>query len=74
MNQEQTAHYLIKEMSKHTISVTKFITFENAKQCALICANEVKAQYEIEHDAPLYLFWDSVINYISAMKLDNQNK
>jgi hypothetical protein len=69
MNQQETAHYLIKKMSEHTTSVTKKMTFENAKQCALICAEEVKAQYEIEHDPALYNFWDDVINYITNTKL-----
>jgi hypothetical protein len=72
MNQQETAHYLIKKMSEYTTSVTKKITFNNAKQCALICANEVKAQYEIEHDAKLFLFWDEVIKYITAIKLETK--
>jgi hypothetical protein len=69
MNQQETSQYLIKKMSNYTTSVTKQITFENAKQCALICANEVKAQYEIEHDPALWKFWDEVINYITNTKM-----
>ena len=71
MNQEETAYYLIKKMSQYTTSVTKKITFDNAKECALICANEVKAQYEIEHDPKLFLFWDGVIKHINIIKLQN---
>jgi hypothetical protein len=71
MNQEETAHYLIKQMSQHTISVTKKMTFDNAKECALICAYEVRAQYELEHDSKLFLFWDQVIKDIRNIKLAN---
>jgi hypothetical protein len=70
MNQLETAHYLIKQMSQHTTSVTKKMTFDNAKECALICAYEVQAQYELDHDAKLFLFWDEVVNILKSMKLE----
>lgn len=73
MNQEETAHFLIKQMSQYTTSVTKKMTFDNAKECALICACEVRAQYELEHDAKLFLFWDEVVRIIRSMKLEIKN-
>ena len=72
MNQEETALYLVKKMSQYTTSVTKNITFYNAKECALICAYEVMGQYEIEHDARLFLFWEGVIKIIKNMKLETK--
>lgn len=71
MNQEETAHNLIKQMSQYTTSVTKKMTFDNAKECALICAYQVQGQYEIEHDPAHYLFWDKVIKHIRNIKLSN---
>lgn len=73
MNQQETAHYLIKQMSQYTTSVTKKMTFDNAKECALICAFEVRGQYELEHDARLFLFWDEVVRIIRSMKLEIKN-
>ena len=71
MNQLETANYLIKNFSKHTVSVTKRITFDNAKECALFCAHEVRAQYEYEDERSPYTFWTEVINYLNEMKLSN---
>ena len=70
MNELETAHYLIKKMSKHTTSVTKQMTFINAKECALICASEVQAQYELEHDPKHWVFWNNVVLYIAHMEID----
>ena len=73
MNQEETAHNLIKQMSQYTTSVTKKMTFDNAKECALICACEVRGQYELDHDPQLFLFWDKVVRIIRDMKLEIKN-
>ena len=71
MDKLETAIYLIKKMSKHTTSVTKQITFYNAKECSLICAKEVQAQYELEHDTTHFIFWEGVISNINTLKLEN---
>lgn len=38
MNELETAIYLIKLHAKHTISITKQLTFSCAKECATITA------------------------------------
>jgi hypothetical protein len=38
------------------------------KECALVTAYEIQGQYEIEHDAPAYLFWENVIKQLYELR------
>jgi len=69
MNPKETAQYLINKYSIIPINIG-FSFNENIelrKECALITAYEIMAQYEIEHDAPLFIFWENVIKEIKLL-------
>lgn len=68
MTPQEVALQYIKEHSKYTVSVTKQITFYNAKECALITARELRNQYEPEHDYENYYFWHKVIIELNMMQ------
>lgn len=70
MNELETAIYLIKLHAKHTISITKQLTFSCAKECATITATEVQNQFEIEHDPGKFLFWEKVIKQIPVLTIE----
>ena len=74
MNELETAIQLIKSHARHTISITKHLTFLAAKECALITANEVHNQFEVEHDPGKYLFWESVIKQIPELTIEQVYK
>jgi len=69
MNPKETAQYLINKYSIIPVNIG-FSFNENIelrKECALITAYEVQGEYEIEHDAPKFLFWEKVIKEIKAL-------
>jgi hypothetical protein len=69
MNPKETAQYLVNKYS--IIPINNGFTYndmiELRKECALITAYEVHGQYQIEHDAPLFLFWENVIKQIKLL-------
>lgn len=66
MNPKETAEYLVNKFSFIPLNIGYSYSdmLGIRKECALITAIEVQGQYEIEHDAPKYLFYEQVIKHI----------
>jgi hypothetical protein len=70
MNPKETAEYLVNKYS--FIPVNIGYSYNDLlgirKECALVTAYEIQGQYEIEHDAPAYLFWENVIKQLYELR------